>query len=146
MISEALFSPPDLPLWLLRLIFSVTLVCLAATLANWLLRRLSAAVRHRVWALSVAASLAMPAMILWSPEVRLGWLNVAAPRPVLAADSAKVADLQSDAPTIEFDDRLFEAQGADSNVPARSVTRSKDASTARAVPQGPLARASETQA
>ena len=88
MIREAfLFTSADFPVWLLRLVFSVTLVCLAAALANLLLRRFSAAMRHRIWALGVAASLAMPATILWSPEFRLGWLNVAKPRPTLAPDS-----------------------------------------------------------
>ena len=35
MIRDALFSPPDMPLWLPRLVFSVTLVCLAAAMANF---------------------------------------------------------------------------------------------------------------
>ncbi len=120
MIREAFFSTtPDLPVWLLRLVFSVTLVCLAAAVTNLLLRRKSAAMRHRVWALSVAASLAMPAMLLWSPEVRLGWMNVAAPRDLIAPESLKLADLStaSTAPRIEFDPRLFEAQESDANVP-----------------------------
>ena len=51
MIREAFFSTtPDLPVWLLRLVFSVTLVCLAAAVITVLLRRKSAALRHRVWA------------------------------------------------------------------------------------------------
>ena len=93
MIRDALFSPPDMPLWLPRLVFSVTLVCLAAAMANFLLRRFSAAMRHRVWALGIAASLAMPAMIFWSPELRLGWLNVAPPRPVVAVDPVPDVDV-----------------------------------------------------
>ncbi len=131
MIREAFFSTtPDLPVWLLRLVFSVTLVCLAAALTTVMLRRKSAAMRHRVWALSVAASLAMPAMLLWSPEVRLGWMNVAAPRDLVAADSVKLADLSpsSTAPRIEFDPRVFEAQESDSNVPlVPAPTQSRDA-------------------
>lgn len=102
MILEALFSPPDLPLWLLRLVFSVTLVCMAAALANLLLRRFSAAMRHRVWALAVAASLAMPAMIWWSPEVRLGWLNVAEPRATVAAEPPQATPRLPSAPTRRF--------------------------------------------
>ena len=111
MIREAFFSTtPDLPVWLLRLVFSVTLVCLVAAVTTVLLRRKSAALRHRVWALSMAASLAMPAMLLWSPEVRLGWMNVAAPRDLIAPESLKLADLSpaSTGPRIEFDPRVFE--------------------------------------
>lgn len=135
MIREAFqFASADFPVWLLRLVFSVTIVCLSAALANLLLRRFSAAMRHRVWALGVAASLAMPAMILWSPEFRLGWLNVAKPRPVLPPDSPLVADLEPASPAIEFDPRVFEAQGADSNVPPRRATTSGNTSIPRAVP------------
>jgi beta-lactamase regulating signal transducer with metallopeptidase domain len=131
MIREAfLVTSPEFPVWLLRLVFSVTLVCLSAALANLLLRRFSAAMRHRVWALGVAASLAMPAMILWSPELRLGWLNVAKPRPVLPSNSPLVADLEPTSPAIEFDP---EAQGADSNVPPRRVTTSGTPSIPRAL-------------
>ncbi len=130
MIREAFFSTtPDLPVWLLRLVFSVTLVCLAAAVITVLLRRKSAALRHRVWALSVAASLAMPAMLLWSPEVRLGWMNVAAPRDLIAPESLKLADLSlaSTGPKIEFDPRVFEAQESDSNVPlVPAPARSRD--------------------
>jgi beta-lactamase regulating signal transducer with metallopeptidase domain len=146
MIREAfLVTSPEFPVWLLRLVFSVTLVCLSAALANLLLRRFSAAMRHRVWALGVAASLAMPAMILWSPELRLGWLNVAKPRPVLASNSALVADLEPTSPAIEFDPRVFEAQGADSNVPSRRVTTSGNPSIPRALaPQSQLPTAVDT--
>jgi beta-lactamase regulating signal transducer with metallopeptidase domain len=144
MIREAFsFASPDFPVWLLRLVFSVTLVCLSAALASVLLRRFSAAMRHRVWALGVAASLAMPLMILWSPELRLGWLNVAKPRPVLPADSPLVADLEPTSPAIEFDHRVFEAQGAEANVLARRATTSPgNTSIPRALPrqtQSPVA-------
>ncbi|HEV3303297.1 MAG TPA: hypothetical protein VG055_26830, partial [Planctomycetaceae bacterium] len=136
MIREAFsFASPDFPVWLLRLVFSVTLVCLSAALASVLLRRFSAAMRHRVWALGVAASLAMPLMILWSPELRLGWLNVAKPRPALPADSPLVADLEPSSPAIEFDHRVFEAQGAEANVLTRRATPSGNASGPRALPQ-----------
>jgi beta-lactamase regulating signal transducer with metallopeptidase domain len=135
MIREAFsLASPDFPVWLLRLVFSVTLVCLAAALANLLLRRFSAAVRHRVWALGVAASLAMPMMILWSPELRLGWLNAAKPRPMLPPDSPLVADLEPASPAIEFDHRVFEAQGADSSVLPRRATPPANTSGPRAMP------------
>ena len=125
MIREAFqFASADFPVWLLRLVFSVTIVCLSAALANLLLRRFSAAMRHRVSGSGVAASLAMPAMILWSPEFRLGWLNVAKPRPVLPPDSPLVADLEPASPAIQFDPRVFESQGADSNVPPHRATTS----------------------
>jgi beta-lactamase regulating signal transducer with metallopeptidase domain len=146
MIREA-FTTPDLPVWLFRLVFSVTLVCLAAALASLVLRRFSAAVRHRVWALSVAASLAMPAMIAWSPEIRLGWLNVSAPRPTLAPDSPLVADLQPAPPAIEFDPRVFDEQAADRNVPPRKSTPAPKSEPAAHVqpPRNPLEAAVETR-
>jgi len=136
MIREALsFASADFPVWVLRLVFSVTLVCLSAGLANLLLRRFSAAMRHRVWALGVAASLTMPVMILWSPELRLGWLSVAKPRPALRADSPLVADLEPASPAIEFDHRVFEAQGAEANALPRRATPSGNTSRPRALPQ-----------
>jgi beta-lactamase regulating signal transducer with metallopeptidase domain len=61
-----------LPMWLIRLTFSVALVGLAALVLNVLPGRTSAAYRHRVWALSLAASLAMPVFIQWLPEFRIG--------------------------------------------------------------------------
>jgi beta-lactamase regulating signal transducer with metallopeptidase domain len=132
------FTTSDIPVWLLRLVFSVTLVCVFATLAALLMRRFSAAMRHRIWALSVAAALAMPAMILWSPEVRLGWLNVAKPRPVVAPDAPLVANLEPTSPAIEFDPRGLEAQTADSNLPTvaphNPSTPKKSGATARVVP------------
>jgi beta-lactamase regulating signal transducer with metallopeptidase domain len=121
MIREALFSPPDLPVWLLRLVFSVTLVCAAAVFVNMLLRRSSAAMRHRVWALSIAGSLAMPAIIFWFPEVRLGWLSVTAPRATVALESPRPSDVPSATPSDQWAHHVVDARRANSNVPPRNV-------------------------
>ncbi len=83
MIQHTLLSLlAELPGWLLRLVFSLTVIWLAAIVAVLLLRRFSAAWRHRVWALSVVASLAVPILIAFSPGIPLGWLNAATPPTV----------------------------------------------------------------
>jgi beta-lactamase regulating signal transducer with metallopeptidase domain len=145
MIRDALFSPPDMPLWLPRLVFSVTLVCLAAAMANFLLRRFSAAMRHRVWALGIAASLAMPAMIFWSPELRLGWLNVAPPRAVIAADPLPDVDV----PPVSAPHQLARpvaAAAPNSNAAPSKVLPAKNEAIPKTTPaQTPVAIAISTQ-
>ncbi|HET6325359.1 MAG TPA: M56 family metallopeptidase, partial [Planctomycetaceae bacterium] len=133
MILEALFSPPDLPLWLLRLVFSVTLVCMAAALANLLLRRFSAAMRHRVWALGIAASLAMPVMICWSPEVRLGWLKVVEPRATVDSERAPTPG-QPAAPTRRFDRRLPAEPARPVSTASRNTVSTDHESIAKTAP------------
>jgi beta-lactamase regulating signal transducer with metallopeptidase domain len=142
MIREAFFlAAYDLPVWLLRLVFSVTLVCMAAFLATLVLRRFSAAMRHRVWALSVAASLAMPVMILWSPEVRLGWLTVPNPRAELTADIPKVAEAPTALSATELP-RPIEVSKSDSH-PSQPVApfTKKDSSSKAAAAKRPLTAA-----
>jgi|GEM_PF-3635011 len=55
---------PDL---VLRLTLLLTLSCIAA----WLLRRRSAALRHAVWTACLAASLGLPVLLLWPPEIQV---------------------------------------------------------------------------
>ncbi len=62
----------DVSMWLFRLTFSVGLIGLTALVMTVVPGRISAAYRHRVWALSLAASLAVPAFIHWLPEYRIG--------------------------------------------------------------------------
>jgi beta-lactamase regulating signal transducer with metallopeptidase domain len=139
MIREAFFlAAYDLPVWLLRLVFSVTLVCIAAFLATMLLRRFSAAMRHRVWALSVAASLAMPVMILWSPEVRLGWLTVPNPRAEVTADIPKVVEKPAAASATRLP-RPIKVSKNESHPSQPAVSSQKKASPSKAAPaKGPL--------
>jgi beta-lactamase regulating signal transducer with metallopeptidase domain len=135
MISETWFSTfPELPVWLLRLVFSVTLVCLVATGASLMLRRFSAAMRHRVWALSVVALLAMPVMILWSPELRLGWMRVAEERDVLTADLTNEADLSASSPAMETYRRAFESRPTDSTVRRHQSSQAKSDSISGNMP------------
>ncbi|HVC97126.1 MAG TPA: M56 family metallopeptidase [Pirellulales bacterium] len=62
--------------WAVRVVFAVTSVWLAAALVICSLRTASAAIRHRVWALSVIATLVLPALIAALPELRTGWLDL----------------------------------------------------------------------
>jgi beta-lactamase regulating signal transducer with metallopeptidase domain len=62
----------DVSMWLFRLTFSVALIGIAAVMMMVLPGRTSAAYRHRVWALSLVASLVLPAFIPWLPEFRIG--------------------------------------------------------------------------
>jgi beta-lactamase regulating signal transducer with metallopeptidase domain len=137
MIREAFYlAAYDLPVWLLRLVFSVTLVCMAAFLATLVLRRFSAAMRHRVWALSVAASLAMPVMLLWSPEFRLGWLTVPNPRAELTADIPKAAEAPTTSPATQVP-RPVEVSKSDSQPSRPAVASSKNDSLSKTVPAKP---------
>ncbi len=57
-------------LLLAQVAFAVTIVLLLAGTANLLLRRASAAVRRRVWSLSMVAVLLMPALLPLLPDSR----------------------------------------------------------------------------
>src|SRR5260221_13959179 len=67
--------------WCVRLVFSQTILWLTAAFAVWLLRRSSAAVRHRVWALSALVALGLPLTIGTVPALRLGWIKSAGGTP-----------------------------------------------------------------
>jgi ankyrin repeat protein/beta-lactamase regulating signal transducer with metallopeptidase domain len=61
--------------WCIRLVFSQTILWVMAGCAVWLLRRSSAAVRHRVWALSVLLALGLPLTVGTCPSIGLGLLE-----------------------------------------------------------------------
>jgi beta-lactamase regulating signal transducer with metallopeptidase domain len=71
--------------WGVRLVFAVSLVWLTAALVVVVLRRGSAALRHRVWALSIVAVLALPVLIPGLPEFRMGWFDIAIGNKAAAA-------------------------------------------------------------
>src|SRR3569623_2172330 len=62
--------------WAVRVATSVTLIWFAVTIAVIFLRAASAAVRHRLWSLSVVAALALPALVMALPELRAGWIDL----------------------------------------------------------------------
>ncbi|HEV7223755.1 MAG TPA: hypothetical protein VGN42_13695, partial [Pirellulales bacterium] len=69
--TDAAWAP-----WTVRVLCSVTLVWLAAGAVALLLRTASAAVRHRIWALSAIAALGLPALTAALPELRTGWIDL----------------------------------------------------------------------
>src|SRR6185437_7093112 len=69
--ADAAWAP-----WTVRVLCSVTIVWLAAAAVACLLRTASAAMRHRIWALSVIAALALPALTAGLPELRTGWIDL----------------------------------------------------------------------
>lgn len=73
--------------WAVRVVFAVTSVWLAVALVICSLRTASAAIRHRVWALSVVATLVLPALIAALPELRIGWLEIGSSRMSMAGKS-----------------------------------------------------------
>jgi beta-lactamase regulating signal transducer with metallopeptidase domain len=76
----------------LRLLCGLTAIWLTAGAATLLLRRrCSAALRHGVWSLSVAAALFLPALIATLPEYRVGRIEVTSPTPPLATSAAQHA-------------------------------------------------------
>src|SRR5258708_36387733 len=60
----------------IRLVAGVTLIWLLASVAVIAMRRSSAALRHRAWALSTLAALTLPGMLLVLPEARLGLVGL----------------------------------------------------------------------
>jgi BlaR1 peptidase M56/Carboxypeptidase regulatory-like domain len=87
-----------LPVWTVRLVFSLTVIWLVAALTVWLLRRSSASVRHRVWGLSVVAALMAPATAFILPELKLGWLE--SPRSGDARADRATAERMDEATTV----------------------------------------------
>lgn len=69
---------------LLRFFFAVTVVLLSALLLTIVLRRYSAALRHRVWSLSIVAVLLLPWLMLTPARWSLGWLDP--PQPAALPD------------------------------------------------------------
>ena len=72
----------------LRLVCGISAVWLAAALAAIVLRRSSAALRHRVWSLSIAAALVLPALVAVMPEWRVGAISLP---PAPESPAARVA-------------------------------------------------------
>ena len=68
-----------------RLIFSLTVLWLTTGIGICLYRRSSAAVRHRIWGLSMVAALVLPLVLFVLPTVRLGWFE--APPNIMAFES-----------------------------------------------------------
>ena len=67
-----LTGPAVLPV---RIVADVTVMWLLAGFAALLLGRCSAALRHRLWSLTMLAAVATPMAVLFLPEVRLGWVT-----------------------------------------------------------------------
>jgi len=62
----------------IRVVFAATVAWLVAGAAAVGLRRSPAALRHRIWALSVVAALALPGVVLMVPGWRVGGIRVGA--------------------------------------------------------------------
>ncbi|MGE5609065.1 MAG: M56 family metallopeptidase [Bacillota bacterium] len=71
--------------FVLRVMCGVSVVWLAAAVGGLLLRRSSAALRHRIWAMSTVAVLGMPAAVLLLPEWRVGTINLSIPTEAVPA-------------------------------------------------------------
>lgn len=84
-------QPFDAAAWAFQVLCGATLAWLVAAAAAAVLRRSSAAVRHRVWGLSVLAALAVPPVAAMLPDVRLGWLAGPAPGKPAPPSAAKTS-------------------------------------------------------
>ena len=81
----------------IRIVVGVTVMWLLAGLAALLLGRFSAALRHRLWSLTMLAAVAMPMAVLLLPEVRLGLVT---PHENVAGNySNSIPDLAQESPT-----------------------------------------------
>ena len=85
---------------LLQIVAGATVVLLLAAAVNVLLRRQSAALRHRIWTLSTLAILALPIFILLLPDLGPVWQVTAAPStgPGAAANVLEVEAMASEGP------------------------------------------------
>jgi len=120
--------------WLLtRVQFSVTLTFLFALAAAFLLRRAAAALRHRVWALSVLAAVVLPTLISLVPERRVVAIGLRpAPnaavegRPKEPAGPAHIAYYDGYSSRREAPGAVPAAFPADGSMPATATTPSFD--------------------
>src|SRR5437764_3668982 len=74
-------------LFVLRLVLAITVVWLGVTVLALLLDRASAALRHRLWAMSMLAAIALPALLAGLPQWHVGMAKVSTlsnPVPVVA--------------------------------------------------------------
>lgn len=117
--ADVLTRLPTLPALGLRLILAVTLVWSLAGVFVVLLRRSSAAMRHRCWALSVLASLAVPVLIPWLPEIRLGWHQSVRLDVVQGVERSNPRERASTPPVAAAD---FRAAAANGPGPQRAIS------------------------
>ena len=61
----------------IHVLIGATAILSIASLSALALTRSSAALRHRIWSLSVGAVLLLPGVVAWAPQWRLGWLDEA---------------------------------------------------------------------
>lgn len=78
-------NAPWLAAYPVRLLIAVTAIWLCAAVASLMLRSFSAALKHRLWAMSTAAVLLAPAMLLVIPEWRTGIIKSDRASTILAA-------------------------------------------------------------
>jgi beta-lactamase regulating signal transducer with metallopeptidase domain len=111
--------------FLLRVICGVSAVWIAAAVGGLLLRRSSAALRHRIWAMSTVAALGLPLAVLMLPEWRVGLVRV--PAPAVPKVSTPLADVHASpgslptASAANMPIRTYQSAspGPATNVPAR---------------------------
>ncbi len=109
MLMHAL-SAPWLVVFSIRLLIAVTAIWLCAGIANVALRSFSAALKHRVWAMSTAAVLLTPVLLLVMPEWKTGIIRAERVEPVIAAAPSKVValpDSQQEITQSELSDRAI---------------------------------------
>ncbi|HVX12999.1 MAG TPA: hypothetical protein VHC22_17580 [Pirellulales bacterium] len=94
MTHELYWSPESLlTVWAIRFLFSVTMIWLVTAIAALCLQRSSAAIRHRLWAVSTAAALVLPGLVVLFPELGMGWIRL----------SASAAEMKTDIGVASFD-------------------------------------------
>ena len=111
-----------------RLLIAVTAIWLCAGLASILLQSSSAALKHRLWAVSIAAALLMPLLVLILPEWRLGIIR-SEPQVQIVADAQRSLP----APVVASHIEAAAAEESD-RVP---VNRSLHAASIEAEPRNP---------
>jgi beta-lactamase regulating signal transducer with metallopeptidase domain len=95
MLADAL-NTTWLALFPVRLLIAVTAIWLCAAIASSMFRSFSAALKHRLWAMSTGAVLLTPALLLVMPEWRTGMIKSDGASPIVVASSVPSTTITTD--------------------------------------------------
>jgi beta-lactamase regulating signal transducer with metallopeptidase domain len=125
MLMHAL-NAPWLAVFSVRLLVAVSAIWLCAGVASIMLRSFSAALKHRIWAMSTAAVLLTPILLLVMPEWRTGIIKAERVEPVITAfalpAAATVVGPQREMAQIEPPDRGMNRAQRQTSVESEPMT------------------------
>ena len=106
--------------WFAGILLRVTIVLLSAAFACRAWRRSSAAVRHQIWVLALAATLLVPAITLMAPPRELEWLPANAQSLTLNSAPTTI-QAPTGEPVLDQVNRRADASEAGGAIPIQSL-------------------------